>query len=96
MREKSDTPEAPGTSVRDSFDSDGDAKPSDRVVQTVAVLTDTDPVDLPALYDAVDPEALNQLVSPEAATHLNICFTYAGTEVYFGEDGDLEVTLLDD
>ena len=65
------------------------------MVRAVAVLTDTDPVELPALYDDVDPEALDQLVGSATDGDVQICFTYAGTEVYFSEAGDLEVCTVD-
>jgi hypothetical protein len=95
MREHTDSPELPDTSVRDSFDSADDTKPSDRVVRSVAALTDTDPVDLPALYDAIDPGALDRIFDGGTDAELSICFTYAGTEVSLSETGELEVAALD-
>lgn len=83
-------------SVRDHFDPDDDDAASDRVVRTVAALTDDDPVDLPPLYEVIDPEALDALVDDSAAEECEIAFEYAETEVYFSPGGDLHVTTADD
>ncbi|MFC7020861.1 MULTISPECIES: HalOD1 output domain-containing protein [Haloarcula] len=96
MRERNDSPEIPDTSVRESFSPEEAAKPSDSVVRSVAALTDTDPVDLPVLYDATDTGALDRLTHRETDADLRICFTYAGMAVALSETGELEVATLDD
>lgn len=52
---------------------------SERIVRTVATVTNTDPIDLPTLYGAVDPDALDTLVDGMAMGE--VTFTYAGCEV---------------
>lgn len=83
-------------SLTDLNDSDVHIAPSDRVIRSVAVLSDTDPVDLPPLYDAVHVEALDELVSESGPDQCEITFEYAATRVHFSGDGDLTVTSLDD
>jgi hypothetical protein len=95
MREGDDLLGTSTGTVRYPHDPADDAKPSERVVRSVAALTDTDPVDLPPLYDAIDPEALDRLVDSQADSECEIAFQYAGTEVYFSEPGDLHVTSFE-
>lgn len=53
---------------------------STEVITSIADATDRNPADLPALYDAVDPDALDRLVASldETAT---VEFRYAGFRV---------------
>lgn len=67
-----------------------------RVVRTVAVTTDTSPVDLPPLYDAVDPEALDKLFEPGSRGSCSISFSYARTDVFIAESGQVHVQPADD
>lgn len=63
---------------------------ADRVVQVVADHTDTDPLDLPPLYDAVDPDSLNAFV---AQLHSGtVDFGYAGYDVSVDSDGVVTLT----
>lgn len=52
---------------------------SERVLGAVANTADTDPLELPPLYAAVDPDALESLVSTMADGE--VVFDYAGYEV---------------
>jgi len=58
---------------------------SERVVQAVATTSNADPLELPPLYDAVDPDALDALVTGIADG--KVTFTYAGYEVTLTSDG---------
>lgn len=60
---------------------------AERVVQAVATTTDTDPLELPTLYDAVDPDALASLV--EGMSDGEVVFAYAGCEVTVTYDGGI-------
>ncbi|KPN31190.1 hypothetical protein SY89_01933 [Halolamina pelagica] len=58
---------------------------ADRTVQAVATTTKTDPVELPPLYEAVDPDALTDLV--EGMRRGEIVFTYADCMVSVTGEG---------
>lgn len=91
MRDQKDV-----ASVSEHFDPNDDSSASDRVIRSVAALIDDDPVDLPPLYEAIDPEALDVLVDDSADDQCEISFKYAETEVYFSPNGDLRVASADD
>lgn len=62
------------------------------VVAAVADAAGTDPLELPPLGNAIDPEALNDLVDPERSTGLeSIAFEYAGYDVVVAGTGDVRV-----
>lgn len=63
---------------------------TERVVQSVATYTDTDPLDLPPLYHAIDPDALE--ASIESRSDVEIQFQYAGHSVAVRSDGIVEVS----
>lgn len=62
---------------------------TERIVETVATTKSVDPLDLPPLYDSIDPEALEKLV--DRMDEGEVVFTYAGTEVTVTEDGSVDV-----
>jgi hypothetical protein len=62
---------------------------SERVVQGVSNLKSTDPLDLPPLYDSIDPEALGAVI--DRMDEGEVVFTYAGTEVTVTADGVIDV-----
>lgn len=57
--------------------------PSEAVIYRVAEQQDVDPVELPPLYESIDPDALDSLVQSSAASdsQLEVEFTYAGHDV---------------
>ena len=63
---------------------------SERLVEVVAEQTNTDPVELPPLYDTIDPEALDALFATLADGCLE--FQYAGQTVRLESDGGVHVT----
>lgn len=66
---------------------------STRVVHAVAATTGHDPLDLPPLYDVVDPDALDSLIPPGGGCSLS--FRFAGTRVRVTESGAVDVSLID-
>ena len=55
------------------------------VVRAVAVLENTDPMELPPLYQVIDPEALDALVGAAPGPPRLIEFDYCGYEVIVRE-----------
>lgn len=71
---------------------------SERIVNEVATRDGVDPIELPPLFDAVDPDALGALFAPKANGERRrgrIWFPYAGYDVTVecDDDGDLGVTI---
>ena len=63
------------------------------VVETVAEAMDTDPRDLPPLYEVVDPDALDTLFKPVGGRlGLKISFEYIGHEITITDDGEVVIT----
>jgi hypothetical protein len=63
---------------------------SDRVIEAVARETDTDPLELPPLYDVVDGESLDECVA--ALDDGDLTFSYAGVTVTVSSSGTVQVT----
>lgn len=76
-----------------------DRTPTTAVVEVVARQSDTDPVALPPLYEAVDPDALDDLLCPrpERDEPVGVCvqFPYAGYRVTVDGDGWITVEAND-
>ncbi|MCU4743198.1 hypothetical protein OB955_05595 [Halobacteria archaeon AArc-m2/3/4] len=69
---------------------------SDRIVAEVASRDGVDPIELPPLFDAVDPDALDVLFAPKANGETRqgrVWFPYAGYDVTIEYDGELAVTI---
>lgn len=72
-------------------------RPSRAVLDAVATAEDVDPVDLPPLYDVVDPEKLDALFAPLAAdpatarSRGEVRFRYAGHEVVVSASGTVDL-----
>ncbi|GAB3423567.1 hypothetical protein GCM10027435_29710 [Haloparvum alkalitolerans] len=64
--------------------------PCERVTRRVAEETDTDVLELPPLFDAVDPDGLNDTVATMEAGE--VTFAYAGRTVTVTADGDVRVS----
>lgn len=62
---------------------------SERVIDAVAVATGTDPLDLPLLYETVDPDALDALA--ESLSDGEVIFQYAGYTVTVENTGAIEL-----
>lgn len=63
--------------------------PSERVIQAVAVYSNTDPLELPPLGDAVDPDALDACIGRMGDGQID--FRYAGYAVTVHSDGTVDV-----
>ncbi|ELY56012.1 hypothetical protein C491_13712 [Natronococcus amylolyticus DSM 10524] len=63
------------------------------VVYEVAKVSNTDPIDLPPLYNAIDIDALNALVADSCESTLkSITFQYDGYTVTVTGNGDITVS----
>lgn len=62
---------------------------ADSVVTEVADLAGVDPLDLPALFDRIDPDALDSLV--DGLDNGEVEFDYAGFEVVVDSSGTVDV-----
>jgi len=68
--------------------------PTTAIVEGVAELLDTDPMEAPPLHDYVDTDALHALVTaPTDGATVTVSFTYGRVRVLVDSDGDL--TLFD-
>ena len=72
---------APTTAATHEFSSDVPA--SVAVINAVSAVTGTDPVELPPLYETIDPDALNSLFEARDRTGSSprVEFTYNGFDV---------------
>lgn len=71
---------------------DGKDTPVYAVVSAVAEVEQTDPIELPPLYDAIDPEALNTLFTARSDPGLDqITFQYAGYTIVIQASGEVQV-----
>lgn len=62
----------------------------DRILSEVAEAEGCGKLDLPPLFEAVDPDALEKLAAHD--TSFRISFTYCGYEVEFENPGGIDVT----
>lgn len=71
-------------------------KPSQIVVDRIAELEESSPVDLPPLFSAIDPDALDALFCSRATEDSrspgHVRFSYSGYDVRVRGDGDVSVT----
>ncbi|NHN58300.1 MULTISPECIES: HalOD1 output domain-containing protein [Halorussus] len=81
--------------LRHGFDPRRDSA-SEELVRAVAAVDDADPIDLPVLAEAVDPEALDRLFGrrPDGAprdTDGRIRFEYSGHRILVASDGTIAI-----
>ena len=93
-----DLPNLQYESETDSFLYTGDSRRwsmSEAVVSSVSFVTDRDPLDLPPLYSAIDPDALDALLSPighqTPDRSLTVSFEYAGCWIVIQDQSRLRV-----
>ena len=80
------------TSTTATWNTDSENTPVYAVVSAVAEAEDVDPVDLPPLYNAIDPEALNALFTSRNDTAVaTVEFEYAGYTVAIHGTGEVVV-----
>lgn len=76
---------------------DSEATPVVAVVSAVADADDADPLELPPLDAAIDPEALNDLFTSRARPAVDrVSFQYLGYEVVVHGDGTVGVHAASD
>ena len=72
--------------------------PTFAVLEAVSSATGTDELELPPLYDVVDPDALDALfdgADPSPSDALSVSFSYAGFDVEIESGPAITVTLED-
>ncbi|WP_436936537.1 HalOD1 output domain-containing protein [Halovenus marina] len=62
---------------------------SERVIQKVAAATNTSTLELPPLYDDVDPDALDSLINEMSGGE--VIFMYNGHKVSVQSNGDIHL-----
>lgn len=62
---------------------------SERVVEAVATYSDTDELELPPLFDSIDPDALDGLI--RSMSHGTVSFVYAGQRITVTSRGEIRV-----
>lgn len=79
----------------DRWDPISGESPAARIIETVASAAECDPLDLPPLFDFVDPETINRHVQPrdqDTPTQRVLTFAYADSwQVYLRGDGEIRV-----
>lgn len=69
---------------------------SERVIEKVAAVTGTDPLEMEPLYSRVDPDCLESLFDdrtvPESRNQGHVAFPLDGCQVVVEADGTVEVT----
>ena len=81
-------------SHRFTYDIDRNELPSEAVVRAVAAVTNTSPLDLDPLRDAIDPDTLNRALERTGTTgvEIELAFRFGGCEVTATSD---EVRIRD-
>ncbi|WP_440765270.1 HalOD1 output domain-containing protein [Natronorubrum sp. DTA7] len=76
----------------------GDQTASLAVIEAIAAVSGTDPVELPPLYDVINPDALNALFEPHerrTGSGLHVEFSYNGFDIVVREGPEVVVRLED-
>ena len=91
METKTDTLADPARTTTD------DDPISQKVIEAIADATGVDPLELPPLYDSVDPDALDSLFSHEGAGGCitSLCFEIGDCEVLVRGSGEVVVVRSD-
>lgn len=69
-------------------------RPSVAVVEAIAREAGVSPLDLPPLYDVIDPDSLDRLLPLDGAGEMS--FHYYGYEVTLSSADDVRVTATED
>lgn len=77
---------------RVTFDQE-DVRPSAAVVAAVSTVTDADPIEMPALYDSVDPDALDALFDGYRGRErpVSVTIQIGDYEVVISNDGVVDI-----
>lgn len=86
-------------SYRVSFDNEPDESISQAVISTVAVVSETNPVELPPLYSVIDSENLKKVITPTTPgppqTDIHVSFPYYGHKITVHRYGIITVQPSD-
>lgn len=94
---ETDDPESSVVLGTATWERDTENTPVYAAVSAVAEVDGTDPVELPPLYDAIDPEALNALFTSQSHAPVErLSFQYAGYEVVVRGNGTVLVRAVGD
>lgn len=89
---KNDSPAKPTISSSVEWERGTENTPVYAVVSAVAEVEGTDPVELPPLYEAINPEALNDLfMSRPVSAVETVSFQYGGYDVVVRGSGEVQV-----
>ncbi|MFC4551356.1 MULTISPECIES: HalOD1 output domain-containing protein [Halorussus] len=79
------------------YDPDGELELSELIVMAVADASDTDPLDMDPLYDAVDPETVNDFVDRGGSAGFDgsVTFAFEGYEVTVEASGLVDLVRSD-
>lgn len=80
--------------VDDRYDAAGDRTPAEAIVDAVATAAGVDPLDLPPLYEMVDPDAVDRLFghpAEAAETEALLSFRFDTWNVFVRADGRIRV-----
>lgn len=62
---------------------------TNKVIEQIAAAKNVDPLELPPLHSAIDPDALNALI--ETSSTAEVTFRYAGREITVQNDETIEL-----
>ena len=80
-----------------TWDRDSENTPVFAIISAVAAASGTDPLDLPPLYEVIDPDALNLVLTSRQDTAVDrLDFQYAGYEVVVLGSGEVHVSPAND
>lgn len=74
-----------------------DSQPSTAIVRAVAEAEDVSALDLPPLYETVDPESLDAMFESLSSSSASVSIEYAGYDVFVTTtpDGSFSVDIRD-
>jgi len=64
---------------------------TEEILESVSRELESDPLDLPPIYQAIDPEALEDAIASSESNTLRVAFQYAGCEVLVTGCGSVTV-----
>lgn len=77
-----------------NYDAASERTPTEVIVEAIATAADVDPLDLPPLYESIDPDAVDQLVGDregDEGTGALLSFTFDTWNVFVRSDGRIRV-----
>ena len=80
--------------VDSEYSSESDRSPSDAVIEAIAEAAETDPIELPPLYNYIDPDALDQLIEKHGRVSSQktvLSFRVETWNVFINSDGQIRV-----